>query len=331
MKPRSIVSVLDSLPAANDAALARALSLAHWHQSLLHVIHAGVSPRITESAREALRGELGEHVARVAAASGTAGVDVVPVVLSGNPVRAIADYASRVAADLTVVGRNARRLDGYWSAGSFAAALGKAVTSPTIVISGDRPPPAESSTLFRNILVPIDFSDVSLRALATALALAQQSGGRLLLLHVLNGFPYETVYSGSRSAQLMRVLRASAARARRELQALVPPDALNWSEVEVTTASGATHKAVVAAAAERRADLVVLGLPRRGRMEEFVTGSTVHSVLRRTTSPVLLVPGPSTTNRVRTADEYDDQSAPHASAREWVANGGASSQHASWR
>lgn len=93
---------------------------------------------------------------------------------------------------------------------------------------------------------------------------------------------------------------------------MIPPDALNWSEIDVKTVSGLAHQAIVAAASERRADLVVVGLPRRSRMEEFVAGSTVHRVLRRTTSPVLLVPGPPTASLVRPANEHEDQFAlPH--------------------
>ena len=217
-------------------------------------------------------------------------------------------------ADLVVVGKKARRSSGYWSAGSFAAALGKAVKSPTIAIPSGLAQPAESGTPFRNILSAIDFSEVSFRALSEALALAQQSGGHLRLLHVLDGFPYETVYSGSRAFRLMHDFRARVARVNRELQSLIPPDALNWSEIEVATVSGEAHEAILAAASERRTDLIVLGLPRRPRLEQFVAGSTVHRVLRRATSPVLLVPGPSTASLFRPADEHDGQFARYPSA-----------------
>ena len=67
------------------------------------------------------------------------GVKVIPAVLSGSPVRAIADYTNRVSADLIVVEKKARRGSGYWSAGSFAVALGKAVKAPTIAVPSDDP------------------------------------------------------------------------------------------------------------------------------------------------------------------------------------------------
>ena len=313
MKPKTIVSVLDSLSAAKDVALRRALSLAHWYESDLHVILAGPSNRGSARGAHAIRDELVTRIDRVAKETGTTGVDVIPAVLSGSPTRAIAEYTDRVSADLVVVGKKARRGSGYWSAGSFAAAVGKAVKPPTIAISSGDSLPTESGSLFRNILVAIDFSAASYRALSEALVLVQQSGGRLRLLHVLDGFPYESVYSGSRAFRLMHDFRARVARVDSQLQSLIPPGAMNWAEIDVATVSGLAHEAIVAAASEQRADLVVLGLPRRARMEEFVAGSTVHRVLRRTTSPVLLVPGPATARLARPAED-DVPFATHAGA-----------------
>ena len=238
-----------------------------------------------------------------------------------------------VSLPISWLSRSARgAASGYWSEGSFPAALGKAVKSPTIAVASGNAPPGDSG-LFRNILVPIDFSAVSIRALSAALVLAQQSGGRLQLLHVLEGFPYETVYSGSRAFRLIPELHAQMAWRNRELRSLIPPDAWNWSEIDVATVSGLAHEAIVATASKRRADLVVLGLPRRSRLEEFVAGSTVNRVLRRTTSPVLLVPGPSRPRRVTSHVEHDDVLAPYTSAPGLVASGAAASGswgRASW-
>ena len=323
MKPKSIVSVLNSLATATDAAVMKALTLAQWYESNLHVVHVPPSSRVSEGSEAAIHDDLVDRIARIAERSGAGGVKVIPAVLSGSPVRAIADYTNRVSADLVVVEKKARRGSGYWSAGSFAVALGKAVKAPTIAVPSDDLPPTDSGALFRNIVVATDFSEVSLRALSKALVLAQQSGGSLLLLHVLDGFPYETVYSASRGFRLMQDFRARVARVNRELRSLIPPDAWNWSEIEVATVSGLAHDAIVAAASERRADLLVLGLPRRARMEELATGSTVHGVLRRTTSPVLLVPGAATASRDRHAAGDGGQIAPYPSAFGSFATGGA--------
>ena len=122
MKLKTIVSVLDSLSAATNAALSRALSLAQWYESDLHVVHVPPSSRVSDGVGNAIHDDIAERITAVAEASGTDGVNVIPAVLSGSPVRAIADYTNRVSADLVVVGKKARRGSGsYRSAGSFGA------------------------------------------------------------------------------------------------------------------------------------------------------------------------------------------------------------------
>ena len=145
-------------------------------------------------------------------------------------------------------------------------------------------------TSFTNILVGIDFSPTSLRALEEALTIAQRSGGRVTLLHVLEGFPSETVYSGSRGFRIIRDYRARVEQVKRELRALVPAEALNWCEVDTEVVSGVAHRSILAVALERNADLVVLGSPRRTMLDRIATASTVAGVLRGADRPVLTVP-----------------------------------------
>ena len=333
MKPKTIVSVLDSSSVTTDVTFTKALALAQWYASDLHVIQVGASKGVAERGVEAIRDELGARLTRLAE-SGTGGVDVIPAVLSGTPVRAIAEYADCVSADLVVVGKNARQSSGYWSSGSFAAAVAKAVKPPTMAVSASDTQTADSETGFRNILVAIDFSEASLRALSEALVLVQQSGGHLRLLHVLDGFPYETVYSGSRAFRLMDDYRVRVARADRELRSLIRPDALNWAGIDVATVSGLAHEAIVAAASEQRADLVVLGLPRRSRIGDLVAGSTAHRVLRRMTLPVLLVPGPATAHPARSGGGDEVRISEHHGAfglHPPVAPGAVQKGETSWR
>ena len=117
---------------------------------------------------------------------------VTPVVLTGDPVEAVAEYARVKSADLVVVGQNGRRGSRFWSSGVLATDVARAVASPTLDrFEGCSRWTQMSTASFNNILCAIDFSAASLRALNEALTMAQQSGGRITLLHVLEGFPYE--------------------------------------------------------------------------------------------------------------------------------------------
>ena len=293
-----IVSPVD-FSAMGEAALKRALALARWHDAELHVLYVrpgrGRSSALgATSADDPYFGRLANFIS----SSSPEGLAVTPVVLTGDPVKAVAEYARAKAADLVVVGQNGRRGSRFWRSGVLATDLARAVASPTLSVSKETGSDPDVAASFNNILVAIDFSPASLRALNKALTLAQQSGGRITLLHVLEGFPYETVYSGSRAFQLVGNYRARVDKVKRQLRALVPPDVLNWCEVETEVVSGIAHDAVLAIAKVRNADLVVIGLPPRTRLDRIVMASTVSGVLRRARCPVLAVPGSSRVTEV---------------------------------
>jgi nucleotide-binding universal stress UspA family protein len=292
VNPTLIVCSIE-FSSAGKAALAHALDLARWYDAELHAVHVRAGRR--GSAASGANHPSYRRLVAFIDGLNPEGVAVTPKILAGDPVSAVAEYARHTRADLVVVPQYGRRASGYWSAGAFATAIGRAVGCPTIAVP-DRaqvPAAAEAHPLFRSILCAIDFSDESMRASNEAVRLAQQSAGRLTLLHVVEGFPGETVYSGGRAVRLIDEYRARVERRNAELHLLVPPAALNWCDVEAETVSGVPHGAIVAAAKARQSDLIVMGLPRQSRLDRIVTGSTVKRVLRRAPCPVLMVPGPT--------------------------------------
>ena len=265
--------------ASGEAALRRALALAQWHEAELHVLYVrpGRTRRNalgTTSADDPFLVRLAEFIS----SSNPEGFAVTPVVLTGDPVQAVAEYARVKSADLVVVGQNGRRGSRFWSSGVMATDVARAVASPTLTVSKEAVTDTDVTASFSNILCGIDFSAASLRALNEALRMAQQTGGRITLLHVLEGFPYESVYSGSRAFRLIGDYRARVDKVKRELRALVPPDALNWCEVETEVVSGIPHDAIRNTATARKADLVVIGLPRRTKLDRIVKASTASGV-----------------------------------------------------
>jgi nucleotide-binding universal stress UspA family protein len=289
VNPKTIVCPIEFSP-GDESTLAQALSLARWHEAELHVVHVRRSRR--SGSADEVHGTHYELIDRFVESFDPEGINIVTAVLTGDPVLAIAVYARRVGADLVLVAQHARHSSVYGTAGAFAAVLGGAVQCPTIAVPHIENA-GRSETFFRNILCAVDLSESSLPALEKALAVAQYSGARLTLLHVLENAPYESMHSGSQAFAAMRHHDARVRKVNRQLRAFIPPDALNWCDVDVETVSGIPHDAILAAATARRADLIVMGLPRRPRLEEFLTSSTVKQVLRRTTRPVLIVPLPS--------------------------------------
>ena len=148
-----------------------------------------------------------------------------------------------------------------------------------------------AAPMFRRILCAVDFSPSSVIALAQARVIADENDAHLFVLHVLEGFPNEAVYSAGRAARLIGHLEGRVDELTRRLRALMPADGRE-DRVEFFTVSGDASKAIVAAAAERNADLIVIGPSERKRLDHIVSGSTVKAVVRHAHCAVLVTAHP---------------------------------------
>lgn len=150
-------------------------------------------------------------------------------------------------------------------------------------------PAAGSALAFRRILVPIDFSAESTRALKIAANLAQDDGGNLLLVHVvgpiydLRDYGYGPVQRRCPNEGLMR-------RARQRLQALGRRHVGEKREWRCMVRSGTAPSQILKAVEEFHAELVVM--PTRGLSHAPPTevGSTAERVVRHAPCPVLVLP-----------------------------------------
>jgi nucleotide-binding universal stress UspA family protein len=140
---------------------------------------------------------------------------------------------------------------------------------------------------FETILMPTDFSAPSAHALEYAVALARQSGATLHLVHVVAQLleiatspeGYYVEY-----AALRRQLREDA---ERQIATL----AKSIAGVKVTTEvlDGSPARAIVAAATDRKCQLIVMGTHGRGLVSRLVLGSVAERVVRTASCPVLTV------------------------------------------
>jgi nucleotide-binding universal stress UspA family protein len=135
----------------------------------------------------------------------------------------------------------------------------------------------------KRILVPIDFSDDSLNALAYARDLATHFVAELLLLHVIEPIHFITesdVYTQQRhlsTAQLECIgaeVRAQGQRFRTMVRGGIP------------------SKVISDAAKRARASLIVMGTHGRTGLAHAVIGSIAEKVVRTASCPVLTVRRP---------------------------------------
>lgn len=147
-----------------------------------------------------------------------------------------------------------------------------------------------------SILVPIDFSPASTRAAEYAAWVAGHLGAGIRLLHVLPELAYSFAgVAPGTHAELLAARRAMRERVEREMAASAARVARAGGggagpiQPRVVETQEPTADAIVRAARDYRADLIVLGTQGRTGLRRMVLGSVAEQVLRAAHCPVLAV------------------------------------------
>jgi len=144
--------------------------------------------------------------------------------------------------------------------------------------------------MYRRILVPVDGSETSNRAVVAALQLARENGGRIRLVHALDELAYLSGYEYS--ADLLKAARDEGARLMDDALAMARSAGVPADTRLVETAGRRLGELVAEEARSWEADLVVVGTHGRRGMSRILLGSGAEQVLRLAPVPVLAVRTP---------------------------------------
>ena len=279
-------------------ALDHALAMARWYKARVTVLHAHQIPMpaypapyigpetleplvMTDVERRELEDHLEEYVAGDRASSG---VDIGTVLDEApNVASAILRYASSDRVDLITIGTHGRSGFDRLVLGSVAEKVLRKSCCPVMTV----PPrvtdavPRQLASLER-IVCAVDFSTSSARALAYAAGLAEQSGARLTVLHVVE------IPTGPAALTGLEEFRAALFHdARCQLTEAIAATVPKGMAVDELLLAGRSHREILCVAAEQDAALIVLGVQGRGAIDMAFFGSTTHHVVREATCPVL--------------------------------------------
>lgn len=144
--------------------------------------------------------------------------------------------------------------------------------------------------LFKRILVAVDGSAPSEKALATALDLAEESGAQLRLVSVADVTPPATVEPMYIDfGDYDKAVRAVARDAVRKAETRAQTAKIKADSVIRETLSHDVSGEIVAEAKSWRADLIVLGTHGRTGVARLLLGSVAEGVARHAPTAVLLV------------------------------------------
>ena len=141
--------------------------------------------------------------------------------------------------------------------------------------------------MYKRILVPVDGSPTSGKALATALQLARESGGSLRVVHAFDELAFLTGYEYDGS--LLRAARAEADKVLSTAQESAAAAGVSAESKLLETRGRRLGDAVADEALAFGADLVVVGTHGRRGVGRVLLGSGAEQVIRTAPVPVLAV------------------------------------------
>ena len=145
--------------------------------------------------------------------------------------------------------------------------------------------------MYQRILVPVDGSDTSNKALVAALQMARESGGRVRLIHVVEQLAYLTGYEqyGGYSGELVSAMREAGAKVLDDAMAIARSAGSEADSLLCDKPGERLAEVVADAAREWNADLVVVGTHGRRGFGRMLLGSGAEQILRLSPLPVLVI------------------------------------------
>jgi nucleotide-binding universal stress UspA family protein len=142
--------------------------------------------------------------------------------------------------------------------------------------------PATSPFRLKKILVPIDFSDCSKKALKYAIPLAKQNGAALTLIYFVSANYTVGEYGGIDYASLEADMLANGDK---ELSKLVVDEVRGEVPADTIVRTGSPALSIIEAAKSLAADLIVVSTHGRTGLKHALLGSVAEHVVRRAPCP----------------------------------------------
>jgi nucleotide-binding universal stress UspA family protein len=144
--------------------------------------------------------------------------------------------------------------------------------------------------MYKKILTAVDGSAASLRGLNEAISVAKATGGRIMLVHVVD----ELVVSGdyapaSYYEAVIKSIREAGAKILEEAAAILSKAGVPYEQKLLERIGGRAADIIVSQAREWPAELIVLGTHGRRGLKRLVMGSDAELILRLSPVPVLMV------------------------------------------
>lgn len=146
---------------------------------------------------------------------------------------------------------------------------------------------------FKRILCPVDFSDFSVSAYEYALTVAEYYKAHLVVLHAieLSNYPYAD-YVGA-TGDFVDLSKALCEGGEAKLRRFVEKHSQHGVDPQLVVNQGNASDLILLFAQTHNIELIVMGTHGRRGFDRLVLGSTTDRVIRKASSPVLVVSNPA--------------------------------------
>ncbi len=145
--------------------------------------------------------------------------------------------------------------------------------------------------VYKRILVPVDGSDTSTRALVAALQMARESGGSVRMVHVIEDLAQVIAYDpyGAYPGDLSKVMHDNGQKLLAEAMAVAQSAGVSAEQHLVEASGQRLAEAVLEEASRYKADLIVVGTHGRRGLGRVLLGSGAEQIIRQAALPVLVI------------------------------------------
>jgi nucleotide-binding universal stress UspA family protein len=142
--------------------------------------------------------------------------------------------------------------------------------------------------IFHRILMPVDGSRSSAKAVRFALRLACQQGCEVIALHVVDEEMAGDMarYTGRKKAEILERMQRSGEGIVAEVRRLAQDEG---AQVKAVAEVGVPYRVIIARTREEQADLIVMGTVGRKGPRRVLIGSVTERVIEYSPVPVLVV------------------------------------------
>ncbi len=140
--------------------------------------------------------------------------------------------------------------------------------------------------MFSKILIPVDGSDNSYRALDAALLLSEKLGAKVTAIHVMEDIPVLHIQSEKLLTELIDAYKKENQLILSKCSEIATRKGLS---INTKLLQGNPGSTILAFCEKEKYDIVVIGSRGMGRFKELVLGSVSSKVVHHSSCPVMII------------------------------------------